>query len=198
MSLCFRCVGNTPLAAVWWPSRRRIQAPERDDILNICGFSDAVFYMAATYLSDDANRSSTRSGRPGYETRNVTGSAGSGFIPDLVQEAPGGGARASQHRRHSSGRLWRRGPPGPLSGQQDRFEEDSARLSVEANLQMVGHYDRLLKHLEANVPGVTTCWSGGMPAKLSRSRKDASSFRAVVGNTRTRSDQVSCRRATWR
>jgi transposase len=33
----------------------------------------------------------------------------------------------------------------------DRFEQDSARLSVEADLQMVGHYDRLLKQLETNV-----------------------------------------------
>ena len=33
----------------------------------------------------------------------------------------------------------------------DRFEEDSARLSVEADFQMVGHYDRLLKQLEANL-----------------------------------------------
>ena len=33
----------------------------------------------------------------------------------------------------------------------DRFEEDSARLSVEADLQMVGHYDQLLKQLETNL-----------------------------------------------
>jgi 60 kDa SS-A/Ro ribonucleoprotein len=33
------------------------QAPERSDILNIVGFSDAVFNVVATYLSDDANRS---------------------------------------------------------------------------------------------------------------------------------------------
>jgi transposase len=33
----------------------------------------------------------------------------------------------------------------------DRFEEGSVRLSVEADLQMVGHYDRLLKQLEANL-----------------------------------------------
>jgi len=32
------------------------QAPERDDILNIGGFSDAVFNVIASYLSDDANR----------------------------------------------------------------------------------------------------------------------------------------------
>ena len=32
------------------------QAPERDDILNIGGFSDAVFNVVASYLSDDANR----------------------------------------------------------------------------------------------------------------------------------------------
>ena len=32
------------------------QAPERDDILNIGGFSDAVFQVVASYLSDDAAR----------------------------------------------------------------------------------------------------------------------------------------------
>lgn len=32
------------------------QAPERDDILNIGGFSDAVFNVVASYLSDDTNR----------------------------------------------------------------------------------------------------------------------------------------------
>src|SRR5690606_42004417 len=32
------------------------QAPERDDILNIGGFSDAVFNVVAAYLSDDASR----------------------------------------------------------------------------------------------------------------------------------------------
>ena len=32
------------------------QAPERDDILNIGGFSDAVFNVVASYLKDDANR----------------------------------------------------------------------------------------------------------------------------------------------
>ncbi len=32
------------------------QASERDDILNIGGFSDAVFHVVASYLSDDANR----------------------------------------------------------------------------------------------------------------------------------------------
>jgi 60 kDa SS-A/Ro ribonucleoprotein len=32
------------------------QAPERDDILNIGGFSDAVFSAVASYLSDDAAR----------------------------------------------------------------------------------------------------------------------------------------------
>jgi transposase len=33
----------------------------------------------------------------------------------------------------------------------DRFTEDSVRLSVEADLQMVGHYDELLKQLEDNL-----------------------------------------------
>jgi 60 kDa SS-A/Ro ribonucleoprotein len=32
------------------------QAPERDDILNVGGFSDAVFNVVASYLSDDAAR----------------------------------------------------------------------------------------------------------------------------------------------
>jgi len=32
------------------------QAPERSDILNIGGFSDAVFNVVASYLGDDANR----------------------------------------------------------------------------------------------------------------------------------------------
>ncbi len=32
------------------------QAPERDDILNIGGFSDAVFNVVASFLGDDANR----------------------------------------------------------------------------------------------------------------------------------------------
>ena len=33
----------------------------------------------------------------------------------------------------------------------DRFEEPSVRLSVEADLKTVGHYDQLLKQLEANL-----------------------------------------------
>ena len=33
----------------------------------------------------------------------------------------------------------------------DRFEEDSVRLNVEADLHMVGHYDRLIKQLETNL-----------------------------------------------
>ena len=33
-----------------------MQAPERDDILNIGGFSDAVFNVIASYLGDDAAR----------------------------------------------------------------------------------------------------------------------------------------------
>ena len=32
------------------------QAPERDDILNIGGFSDAVFQVVSSFLSDDAGR----------------------------------------------------------------------------------------------------------------------------------------------
>lgn len=32
------------------------QAPERDDILNIGGFSDAVFHVVASFLGDDDNR----------------------------------------------------------------------------------------------------------------------------------------------
>ena len=32
------------------------QAPERDDILNVGGFSDAVFSIVASFLNDDANR----------------------------------------------------------------------------------------------------------------------------------------------
>jgi 60 kDa SS-A/Ro ribonucleoprotein len=32
------------------------QAPERTDILNVGGFSDAVFHVVASFLSDDANR----------------------------------------------------------------------------------------------------------------------------------------------
>ena len=32
------------------------QAPERDDILNIGGFSDAVFNVVASFLGDNANR----------------------------------------------------------------------------------------------------------------------------------------------
>ena len=33
----------------------------------------------------------------------------------------------------------------------DRFEQDSARQNVEADLQMIGHYDQLLKQLESNL-----------------------------------------------
>jgi transposase len=33
----------------------------------------------------------------------------------------------------------------------DRFEEVGARQSVEADLQMIGHYDKLLKRLESNL-----------------------------------------------
>ena len=31
-------------------------APDRSDILNVGGFSDAVFRVVASFLSDDANR----------------------------------------------------------------------------------------------------------------------------------------------
>ncbi len=33
----------------------------------------------------------------------------------------------------------------------DRFEQPSVRLSVEADLKTVGHYDQLLKQLETNL-----------------------------------------------
>jgi transposase len=33
----------------------------------------------------------------------------------------------------------------------DRFEQDSVRQNVEADLQMIGHYDQLLKQLESNL-----------------------------------------------
>ena len=33
-----------------------VQAPERDDILNIGGFSDAVFNVVAAFLAGDAGR----------------------------------------------------------------------------------------------------------------------------------------------
>jgi 60 kDa SS-A/Ro ribonucleoprotein len=32
------------------------QAPDRSDILNVGGFSDAVFRVVESFLSDDANR----------------------------------------------------------------------------------------------------------------------------------------------
>jgi 60 kDa SS-A/Ro ribonucleoprotein len=32
------------------------QAPERSDVLNIGGFSDAVFSVAAAFLADEAGR----------------------------------------------------------------------------------------------------------------------------------------------
>jgi 60 kDa SS-A/Ro ribonucleoprotein len=32
------------------------QAPDRSDVLNVGGFSDAVFRVVASFLSDDANR----------------------------------------------------------------------------------------------------------------------------------------------
>jgi 60 kDa SS-A/Ro ribonucleoprotein len=32
------------------------QAPDRSDILNVGGFSDAVFRVVASFLGDDANR----------------------------------------------------------------------------------------------------------------------------------------------
>ena len=35
---------------------RTTQAPERDDILNIGGFSDAVFNVVASFLAGDAGR----------------------------------------------------------------------------------------------------------------------------------------------
>jgi hypothetical protein len=39
------------------------QAPDRDDILNVGGFSDAVFNVVASYLSDDAARFVAKSSR---------------------------------------------------------------------------------------------------------------------------------------
>ena len=39
------------------------QAPERDDILNIGGFSDAVFNVVASFLSADENRFVAKSSR---------------------------------------------------------------------------------------------------------------------------------------
>jgi transposase len=38
----------------------------------------------------------------------------------------------------------------------DRFEQPSVRLSVEADLKTVGHYDQLLKQLETNLVGQAT------------------------------------------
>ena len=35
---------------------RVVQAPDRDDILNIGGFSDAVFGVVAAFLAEDAGR----------------------------------------------------------------------------------------------------------------------------------------------
>ena len=32
------------------------QAPDRSDILNVGGFSDAVFRVVSSFLNDDANR----------------------------------------------------------------------------------------------------------------------------------------------
>ena len=32
------------------------QAPDREDVLNVGGFSDAVFTVIASFLADDANR----------------------------------------------------------------------------------------------------------------------------------------------
>jgi 60 kDa SS-A/Ro ribonucleoprotein len=32
------------------------QAPERDDVLNVGGFSDAVFQVVASFLADDSER----------------------------------------------------------------------------------------------------------------------------------------------
>ena len=37
-------------------AHRTTQAPEREDILNVGGFSDAVFSVVASFLSDDAGR----------------------------------------------------------------------------------------------------------------------------------------------
>ena len=37
-------------------SHTTTQAPDRDDILNVGGFSDAVFSVVAAFLADDANR----------------------------------------------------------------------------------------------------------------------------------------------
>jgi hypothetical protein len=38
------------------PAYGSTQAPERDDLLNIGGFSDAVFSVVSSYLSNDAGR----------------------------------------------------------------------------------------------------------------------------------------------
>jgi len=61
----------------------------------------------------------------------------------------------------------------------DRFEQDSARQNVEADLQMIGHYDELLKQLESKLlrqaklqdPQARSAQGGGI--RRSRSTKFA-------------------------
>ena len=49
-------VSSPKLACIDIQSYGSTQAPERADILNIGGFSDAVFNTVASYMSDDAER----------------------------------------------------------------------------------------------------------------------------------------------
>ena len=51
-----RSTGPARLACIDIQPYGSTQAPERADILNIGGFSDAVFNVVASYLGDDAGR----------------------------------------------------------------------------------------------------------------------------------------------
>jgi 60 kDa SS-A/Ro ribonucleoprotein len=48
--------GGPKLVCIELQAYATTQAPERDDILNIGGFSDAVFGVVASFLSGDAGR----------------------------------------------------------------------------------------------------------------------------------------------
>ncbi len=49
-------IPGTPLVCIDLQPYTTTQAPDRDDILNIGGFSDAVFSVVSAFLADDPGR----------------------------------------------------------------------------------------------------------------------------------------------
>lgn len=56
LRLQYRANSSLKLVCIDLQPYTTTQAPDRSDILNVGGFSDAVFRVVASFLSDDAGR----------------------------------------------------------------------------------------------------------------------------------------------